>query len=163
MIVIAMICIMAVFMLILYMTIFNATYISSVAVTRTDAIADSAAVYAQSFDYNYNKSQAEIMTELLKTYNSEAVNPLTYSAEISFVDNVGDRNRNSNTLTVTGRATGPALYPDLMKTDTLTAQSKTTVKSVDIWGDIFVVPDEIGNNRDTEEPTVDASDADIVS
>lgn len=162
-IVIAMMCVMSVFMLILYMTIFNITYISSVAITRTDAIADSAAVYAQSYDYNYNKSQAEIMTELLRTYNSDSVTPLTYSAEINFVDNVGDRNRNSNTLIVTGRATGPALYPDLMKTKTLTAQSQTTVKSVDIWGDIFVVPDEIGNNRDTAEPTVDTSDADIVS
>lgn len=162
-IIVATTCVATIFMLVLYMTFVNITYISSVAITRTDAIADSAAVYAQSYDYNYNKSQAEIMTELLKTYNSDVMTPLSFSAEVSFIDNVGDRNHNSNTLVVTGKATGPAMYPSLMNTNTLTARSQTVVKSVDIWGDIFVVPDEIGNNRDAETPSVDSGDTDIVS
>ena len=39
---------LACFLLVLYMTMLNVTYANSIAMTRTDAIADSAAVYAQS-------------------------------------------------------------------------------------------------------------------
>ena len=73
-------------LMILYMVSANILYANSIAMTRTDAIADSAAVYAQSYDYKYNKSQAEIMTNLLTAYNNQSSDFYSISTGISFSD-----------------------------------------------------------------------------
>ena len=61
---------LAAIMLVLHMECSNIMYASAVASTRSDMIADSAALYAQSYDYKYNKAQAETMATLLTAYNN---------------------------------------------------------------------------------------------
>lgn len=128
-------------LMILYMVSANILYANSIAMTRTDAIADSAAVYAQSYDYKYNKSQAEIMTNLLTAYNNQSSDFYSISTGISFPDD--------NTMNVKCVVKTPTFYPDLMGGDQLYAFDESTVKSVDIYGDVLQVPEDIsGQWRD---------------
>lgn len=150
---------LACFLLVLYMTMLNVTYANSIAMTRTDAIADSAAVYAQSYDYDYNKTQAEIMVNLLTTYNNATSDFYKISAAVSFPD---DR-----TLTVKSVVTTPTFYPDMLGDDQLYSLQETTVKSVDIFGDVLQVPSDIATAPDgwrdpATRPPVDEDAADGV-
>lgn len=151
---------LAVFLLILYMVAMNIMYINSVAATRTDAIADSAAIYAQSYDYEYNKSQAEIMTNLLAAYNNSASDFYNISAGVSFPDD--------KTLKVKTVVSTPTFYPDMMGSETLYAFTETSVTSVDIYGDVLMVPEDIATGgdgwRDTidDSPTVNPDNADAI-
>jgi len=141
---------LAVFLLVLYMVLVNILYINSVAATRTDAIADSAAIYAQSYDYKYNKAQAEIMVNLLTAYNNTTSDFYSISAGISFP--------NDNTLKVKTVVSTPAFYPDMMGSDTLYAFTETSVTSVDIFGDVLMVPEEVAiTGKDAWRQGIDTS------
>lgn len=147
---------LAVALLVLYMTITNITYANTIACTRTDAIADSAAIYAQSYDYKYNKAQADIMTTLLTAYNNAASDYYNLTAVLLFPED--------DVLTVKSYAATPAFYPDLMGTEQIYGRCETSVKSVDIWGDVLVVPDEIGNQQhEAPDTPPNSGDADAVA
>lgn len=151
------IAILAVSMMYLYMTIVNIGYTQSIATTRGDAIADSAAVYAQSYDYKYNHAQAELMTSLLTQYNNNASDFYNIETAISFWDgNADDTIKES--LTVKTKVSAPAFYPDLIGSDKIFAVSESTVSSVDIYGDVLVVPPgQSYNQSHTDELTVPPS------
>lgn len=131
--------ILAVSMMYLYMTIVNIGYTQSIATTRGDAIADSAAVYAQSYDYKYNHAQAELMTSLLTQYNNNVSDFYNIETAISFGDG-GTDDTIKESLTIKTKVSAPAFYPDLIGSDKIFAVSEATVSSVDIYGDILVVP-----------------------
>ncbi len=116
----------------------NYFYCSTISMTRADAIADGVAVYAQSFDYEYNKAQGDIMTSLLTRENNELSNKYTLDTSLVY----GDRN---DQLTIWCTAVAPNLFPSVAG-ETIEVQSNTTVTSVDIWGDIFIVPDSMGTH-----------------
>lgn len=151
---------LTVFLLVLYMVCMNIMYINSVAATRTDAIADSAALYAQSYDYKYNKSQAEIMTNLLTTYNNSTSDFYSITSSITFPED--------NVLKIKTVTQTPTFYPDMMGSDTLYAFTETSVTSVDIYGDVLMVPEEIATTGDDhwrntidDSPSVDPDNADV--
>jgi hypothetical protein len=143
--------------MILYLVYMNVMYVNIVATTRSDTIADSAAVYAQSYDYKYNKAQAETMVNLLTVYNNRTSDFYNLSTGISFSDD--------KTLTVKCIASTPTFYPDLMGSDTVYGFAETSVTSVDIWGDVLVVPENIATKKaEAEEDAannINSSDADL--
>ena len=71
---------------------FNGIYITgAIAQTRADAIADSAASYAVTYDYRLNPREAYEMVALLTAYNSTEAKPITAEAEvISWFDGDGE-------------------------------------------------------------------------
>lgn len=128
---------LAAFLLVMHMEYSNIMYARTISSTRSDAIADSAALYGQSYDYQYNKAQSEIMTTLLTAYNNGASDRYELSSSLDFPAD--------DTLSVTCWAETFFYFPGLTGHDLLTVSDKATVKSVDIWGDIFVVPDSLGH------------------
>ena len=108
-------------------------YGNAVVQTRTDAIADSTAVYAQAFDYNYNQGQAMAMAKELTNRNNEANPVFELTTELKFPED--------NILTVNGKVTSPMLYANIVGTNYVFSYAESTVKSVDIYGQIFVIPD----------------------
>lgn len=128
---------LATVMLVLHMECSNIMYASAVASTRCDMIADSAALYAQSYDYKYNKAQAETMTTLLTAYNNGTSGRYELTSSITFPDD--------DLLTVKCDVQTFFYFPGLTGHETLTVSDEASVKSVDIWGDIFVVPDSVGH------------------
>lgn len=142
---------MAAVMLVLHMECSNIMYASAVASTRSDMIADSAALYAQSYDYKYNKAQAETMATLLTAYNNGTSGRYELTSSISFPDD--------DLLTVQCNVQTFFYFPGLAGHDTLTVYDEASVRSVDVWGDIFVVPDSVGHASapNTQPPTGDAS------
>lgn len=132
-----------VFLLVLYMTFMNILYANTVATTRADAIADSVAVYAQSYDYEYNRSQAETMTNLLTDYNNNASSFYELETAISFPKD--------NVLTVKCAVRTPTFYPDMVGSEYVYSYAESTVESVDVWGDVLVVPEDIAQSwRDAD-------------
>lgn len=111
----------------------NAMYGEVLAVSRCDTIADSAAVYAQSYDYAYNKNDARDMAYLLTKLNDEALgDDLTLSSTITFpADNI---------LSVQCHTQVPTGYEAVSGDLYYYASHTTSIKSVDVYGDIFVVP-----------------------
>lgn len=111
----------------------NVMYGEVLAVSRCDTIADSAAVYAQSYDYAYNKNDARDMAYLLSELNNEALGDnLTLSSTITFpADNI---------LSVQCYTQIPTGYEGITGDLYYYASHTTSVKSVDVYGDIFVVP-----------------------
>lgn len=109
----------------------NASFAKILAMTYSDSMADSVAVYSQSYDYQYNKGQARTMLETLTEYNQQYT-PYQIDTEISFPDD--------NVLTVSCSAEIPTVFSALTGRDKITAIQKTTVRSVDVYKDIFVVP-----------------------
>lgn len=135
--------------IIIYLLMFSFGYAQSIAVTRCDAIADSTAVYAQSYDYKYNKSQADLMTSLLTTYNNTTSKYYSLSSSLTFPKD--------DILKVNVVVKTPAFF----STKYVYSPWSTQVKSVDIWGDILVVPDSIGkDNHQTPDTPPNANDAD---
>ena len=128
---------LAAIMLVLHMECSNIMYASAVASTRSDMIADSAALYAQSYDYKYNKAQAETMATLLTAYNNGTSGRYELASSISFPDD--------DLLTVKCDVQTFFYFPGLAGHETLTVSDEASVRSVDIWGDIFVVPDSVGH------------------
>jgi hypothetical protein len=145
---------MTIYLLLLYMTLTNILYSNTVATTRTDIIADSTAVYAQSYDYKYNKSQADIMATLLTTYNDAVSDSYSLTSNIFFPQD--------DTLKIKTTVRTRTFYPELLGSNFIYSYGEATVKSVDVWGDILVVPSEIGNNNHQYTPTVDTNDVDGV-
>ena len=149
-----MIAVMAAFMLVLHMEYSNIMYARAASSTHADAIADSAAVYSQSYDYAYNQSQAEIMTTLLTAYNNGTTGRYELTSDLQFPAD--------DTLTLTCHVQTYFYSPSLTGHDTFTVSDTSTVKSVDIWGDIFVVPDSLGHTSTPPPsfpPSGDAFDA----
>lgn len=152
-------------LLVLYLTVFNCTYAATLVSTRTDAIADSVAVYSQSFDYRYNESQGELMRSLLTQYNNSSdFYDLTTSVDFGEANiTTPGGNRIRQTLTVNGSATVPALYPDLMGTDSLTATASVEVDSVDIFGDTIVVPPEPEAHETPAPSATPGTDTEVIA
>ncbi len=148
--------ILIVFLLFFFLTFTNIYLGKAFAVTRVDAIADSVAVYSQSYDYNYNKSQADTMNSLLTTMNNSTSSFYDLSTTISFdADNV---------LAVKSTVHVPSFLPGLLGTDDIYTHATAKVKSVDIWGDILVVPDELStNSHQAPSLPITGNGADIIS
>lgn len=132
-------CLLCVFLMILLMEFSNINFTRTVSTTRCDAIADSVAVYAQSYDYKYNQRQAENMLQLLTTYNNNASPAYELETTIQFPD--------EDVLKTTCKAKTEPYYPEIMGIDVVTVTNEATVKSVDIYGDIFVVPGDIAQEQ----------------
>ena len=142
------IAIMSVWLVIFYLAIVSRNYSIAAATTRCDAIADSVAVYAQSYDYKYNHAQAQIMATTLTQYNSEALPNGELTSELSF--ETGPDSRHPETLTIKVKAKTPAPFADDPNAN-IVAQAETSVTSVDIYVDILVIPpgqSEVQNNID---------------
>lgn len=134
----------------MYLAFSDSLYTNVIATTRADAVADSVALYAQSYDYKYNKGQAGIMTTLLGTYNTNASNNYSIVTSVSFpADDV---------LSVRCEALVARIFPT-MTGDYSAAAHNTEIKSVDIWGDVLVVPESVGQHTD-DTPPPNAEDAD---
>ena len=141
-----LICVMSVFMMIPLMEYSNVRFVQDIASSRADMIADSVAVYAQSYDYKYNKSQAATMATLLTTYNNNASNKYELTTNLSFSDD--------DMLTVKSTVKAPVFFPDMAGDEWLTAHDSSTVKSVDVFGDVFVVPESLGHENEPEEADI---------
>lgn len=140
------ICVMAVFMMIMLMEFSNVRFVQDITSSRADMIADSVAVYAQSYDYKYNKSQAATMATLLTTYNNNASNKYDLTTNLSFS---GD-----DVLTVKSTVKAPVFFPGLAGNEWLTAHDSSTVKSVNVFGNVFVVPESLGHKNEPKETDV---------
>lgn len=124
--------ILGILFIILMMIYSSLFYGKAVVQTRTDAIADSAAVYGQAFDYKYNQGQAIAMTEELVKRNNEENPVFELNAQIDFPED--------DLLTIHGEVTSPMLYSNLTGTNTITSNAESSVRSVDVYGDIWVIP-----------------------
>ena len=145
---------MALVLMILVMEFSNIQFCNTLSQTRADLIADSSAIYAQSYDYNYNQRQAEIMAELLTAYNNSVSEKYDIETVLSFPED--------DTLTLSCTTYVHTYYPQLMGKTIIYTQNESTVKSVDIYGDIFVVPESLSNydsmtNANTESNVVEGS------
>lgn len=126
------------FSLLALLLFYNNMHLTSIlSMTRADAIADGTAVYAQSYDYAYNKPQAEQMASLLTVYNKNSSPGESLQATMTF-GIAGD------TLTIHCWTTSPNAFQKVSG-ESLTIGASSTVRSKNIWGDIFVVPGEIGD------------------
>lgn len=145
---------LVVMLLILYMATMNILYANTIVMTRSDAIADSTAVYAQSYDYALNKSQAEKMANLLTTYNNQTSDFYSLATGINFPDD--------NTMNIRCVVTVPTFYPEMMGADQLYSFTDSTVTSVDIYGDVLQVPEDVSNQwRDpVQNSTVNPGEVD---
>lgn len=135
-VIMAAIIVLITFSLWLYLTVFNVTFTRSLVTTKADIIADSVAAYAQSYDYQYNQSQAELMTNILTQLNSSSTRGLALSTQLTFSDGSGGNIKQS--MHVRCDAEFDSLLPGIG--GTVHASSDATVDSVDVFGDIFVVP-----------------------
>lgn len=124
---------LALFLVIMLTEYSNVMYGETLAVTRCDMIADSSAIYAQSYDYNYNRHHAREMTTLLTELNNDAADNCEFFTNISFPS--GD------VLTIQCVAKVPTTYGDLADKDYYYISRYSSVKSVDVYGDVFVVPE----------------------
>lgn len=137
----------------LYMVLADSMYVNAVAATRADATADAAAIYAQSYDYKYNKAQAGIMTTLLGTYNNAAADGKYWLVTtVTFPED--------DVLTVRCDAAIARVFPDYAGPYAVNS-FETTVKSVDIYGDVVVVPDGFGDPKPEDDRVSNPGDADI--
>lgn len=115
----------------------------TIAQTRSDAIADSVAVYAQAWqiDYSYNQEQARAMlnklTELNDPSTGDAVNGFDLQTSISFPSD--------NDLTVGCTAKVASAYPNLSGADYYTIFKETTVRSKNIYEGVVIVPGYTSN------------------
>lgn len=152
MIIIALITMMTIYLLLLYMTITNIFYAKTVATSRTDLIADSVAVYAQSYDYSFNKSRAEEMRGVLTDYNNTTTDAFTISTTLDFPEPISSNDSIIDRLKISSIVQTVFWYGNTNNYIYTTAES--IVDSIDIWKDILVVPDNIGNNehKPTEDP-----------
>ena len=87
----------------------NLYWCNTVVTTRTDAIADGAALYAQSYDWKLNKPQAQIMSAMLTTANDSDTDRYKLSTSVSFQDD--------STMTVKGTASTKYFYPGYQDTE----------------------------------------------
>lgn len=124
---------MAVAFMVLIMECANIQLCQLIADTRCDLIADSTAVYAQSYDFKYNKGQAMAMTELLTEKNNEVSSNFQIKTDLSFLED--------DTLSISCACETKTFYPQIIGVQTVIQQSVATVKSVDVYGDILYVPD----------------------
>ncbi|NLT15959.1 MAG: hypothetical protein GXY05_16670 [Clostridiales bacterium] len=140
------------FIMVILMEYSNIRYANGLAASRSDMIADSAAVYAQSFDFKYNKAQAEEMTRLLTEYNNKDNEKYQLNTKITFSE---DLNKN-DLLTVETTVEVPVFFPGLVGTDSVHAKTSTTVASIDIFKGIFVVPESIGHQQQQIQDGINA-------
>lgn len=136
----------------MYIAFADSMYVSAIASTRADATADAAAIYAQSYDYKYNKAQAGIMTTLLGTYNNSTAVDYQLVTSVTFPED--------DTLTVRCEAVIGRIFPSLVS-PYAAAGHETTVKSVDIYGDVVVVPEGFGDPKPDDTSQANPGDADI--
>lgn len=136
----------------MYIAFADSMYVSAIASTRADATADAAAIFAQSYDYKYNKAQAGIITSLLGKYNNEASDNYILTTSVTFpYDDV---------LTVRCEAVIGRIFPGLISPYAAT-YDEATVKSVDIYGEVVVVPEDFGGPKPEDPPPPNSEDADI--
>jgi len=145
---------MSAFMMMLLMEFSNVRFVQDVASSRADMIADSVAVYAQSYDYKYNKAQASVMSTLLTTYNNNASNKFILTTKLSFPSD--------DVLNVQTTVKAPVFFPDMAGDEFLVVKDDATVKSVDIFGDVFIVPESMRHANQSDDG-VDAGNADLIS
>lgn len=125
-------CLLAIFLTILYVETANAMYSNTIAMTRSDIIADSSAVFSQSYDYNYNQDQARIMGALLTDLNNESNPNYEISSVMYFPED--------NVLTVDCTAKTKSSYTSFTGVDFYSSTKTSTIRSVDVYGEILVVP-----------------------
>lgn len=150
-----MMCLLCLLLMVLIMEFATVNYTEALASTRSDLIADAVAVYAQSYDYCFNERQAEQMCSLLTTYNN-ASSQYTLTTSISFPSEpprVSSMDRVADVVTVDCVATTKPYYPELFGTDSISIRKSSTVRSVDIYGDIFVVPGDLAESEARDEMT----------
>lgn len=128
------VCLIPVFLLfmVLLSEVGNGFYMRTVSITRADAIADSSALYAQSFDWKYNKPQAEIMNGLLTMLNNGTSDDYEITSTITFPED--------DLLTVNVHAEKETFFPALHGKEVVNADSEVSVRSLDVYGDILYVP-----------------------
>lgn len=145
--------------MLLYMCFFNIMYANTIAMTRSDTIADSVATYSQSYDYKFNRGQAVEMTnELVRLNNLQEIQKpdsqrlyTLANYQSHTLGTTGTTLGVQDTLVLEGEVQMRTFYPSIMGgTEAFCVKTETEVSSVDIYGDVFVVPDDIGYNRDNE-------------
>ena len=124
---------LAIFLAILLVEYSNGMYGEVLAVSRGDMIADSAAIYAQSYDYNYNQNHAREMVNLLTDLNNSVAGDYEFSTSIAFPSN--------DVLSLQCTTKVPSTYNDITQTDFYYITHTSSVRSVDIYGDVFVIPE----------------------
>lgn len=118
----------------------NLYWANTVVTTRVDAVADGAAVYAQSYDWKLNKPQAQIMTAMLTTANDDDTDRYKLFTSVTFEDDTK--------MTVKGTVSTDYLYPSYHDTEEYIVSAQTNVEAIDAYGDILVVP---GKNYSEED------------
>lgn len=124
---------MAVMFMVLIMESANIQRCQLIADTRSDLIADSTAVYAQSFDYKYNKEQGRAMVSLLTDKNNEVSSGFQIRTDLTYLED--------DTLNVSCICETNTFYPGIIGVASVIKQASATVKSVDVYGDVLYVPD----------------------
>lgn len=137
-------CVVMGYMMMLLMQYSDVRFAQDLAASRSDMIADSAAVYAQSYDYKYNKSQAEAMVTLLTTYNNQASDKYELTTKLAFpADDV---------LTISATVRVPKFFSSPGDEGLFVVKDYAVVKSVDVFGDIFIVPESMGHASEPPSP-----------
>lgn len=124
--------VMAMMFLILVAEVGNVYWAEAIVTTRTDAIADGAAVYAQSYDWTLNKPQAQIMAAMLTAANDDDKDRYKLFTSTSFADD--------STMTVKGTVSTDYLYQQYHETESFFVSDSATVVAKDVNEGILVVP-----------------------
>lgn len=149
---IATLCItlMAMALVFMYLAFTDSMYAGVISRTRSDAIADSTAVFAESYDYKFNQAQAAIMVELLTDYTNNALDGDKYeiTSNLTFPTGASSNSRAVDSLRIDVIAKIARIFPSVTGENAYAGYS-TTVTSVDIYGDTFVVG--IDDNRPDDQ------------
>ena len=134
----SVIMLLAVVFMILMVEQSRALYARTIAQTRGNTIADSVAVYAQAWqiDYSYNQEQARSMldkiTELNDPSQGDNVNGFDLQTSISFPSD--------DVLTVGCTTKVLSAYPNISKRESYIVLNETSVRSVNIYEGVVIVP-----------------------
>jgi hypothetical protein len=113
----------------------NVYAVGAVAQTRADAIADSTAVYAVSYDNTFNSRAAYEQTVLLTAYNNNEKTPINTSLDI-----IPDGSGKNTRLEVFVTAVGKFFFSRSENGETFEVTRKSGVEIVDTAPDVVVIP-----------------------
>jgi hypothetical protein len=122
-------------MMILVMEYGNVYSIGAISQTRADAIADSTAVYAVSYDSTYNRRAAYEQGTMLTAYNSGERTPIASEIQV-LPDDAGKNTK----LEVKVAAQGHFFFPGYAGAEIFEVTRESAVEVVDMSGGVIIIP-----------------------
>jgi hypothetical protein len=113
----------------------NVYSVDAVSQTRADAIADSTAVYALSYDSTFNRREAYEQSILLTAYNSSERTPLRSEIEV-----IPDSEGKNTKIEVKAIARGRFFFPGVTGAETFEITNEAAVEAVGNDDSIVVIP-----------------------